>query len=108
MMCLSSLGHDIMSSIFIFLLCFYNEDYSSLAVSRAWKHNHSDWDLFNRYMDHKKEACFPEDSLPYLWKSNVHATSQINKTNIGDVSPKVLLRTGLSVWFFLEIELGEQ
>ena len=29
----------------IFSLCFYKEDYSSLVVSRAWKHNHSELDL---------------------------------------------------------------
>ena len=56
----------------------------------------------------QKRGVFSEDSLPYLWKWNVHATSQINITCIGDVPLKVLLRTALSVCFFLEIELVEQ
>ena len=55
----------------------------------------------------QKGSVFSEDSLPYFWQWNVHATSQINKTGIGDVPSKVLLRTALSV-HFLEIELLEQ
>ena len=50
----------------------------------------------------QKGGVFSEDSLPYLWKWNVHATFQINRTGIGDVPLKVLLRTALSVCFFLE------
>ena len=48
----------------------------------------------------QKGSVFSEDSLPYFWQWNVHATSQINKTGIGDVPSKVLLRTALSVHFF--------
>ena len=55
----------------------------------------------------QKGSILSEDSLPYLWKLNVHATFQINRTDTGDVSPKVPLRTSLSVCF-LEIELVEQ
>ena len=41
-------------------------------------------------------GVFSEDSLPYTWKWSVHATAQIKGTVIGDVPPKVLLRTALS------------
>ena len=55
----------------------------------------------------QKGSVFSEDSLPYFWQWNVHATSQINRRGIGDVPSKVILRTALSV-HFLEIELLEQ
>ena len=55
----------------------------------------------------QKGSVFSEDSLPYFWLWNVHATSQINRRGIGDVPSKVILRTALSV-HFLEIELLEQ
>ena len=48
----------------------------------------------------QRGGVFSEDSLPHLWKWNVHATSQINITGIGDVPPEVPLRTALSVRFF--------
>ena len=48
----------------------------------------------------QRGGVFSENSLPHLWKWNVHATSQINITGIGDVPPEVLLRTALSVRFF--------
>ena len=55
----------------------------------------------------QKGGAFSEDFLPYLWKWNVHATSQINRSGIGDVPQKVILKAALSVCF-LEIELVEQ
>ena len=48
----------------------------------------------------QKGGVFSEDSLPYLWKWNVHATFQINRTDIGNVPPKAFLRTALSPCFF--------
>ena len=48
----------------------------------------------------QKGGVFSEDSLPYLWKWKVHATSQIDRTGIGDVPPKVCLRTALSICYF--------
>ena len=48
----------------------------------------------------QKGDVFSKDSLPYLWKWNVHATSEINRTGIGNVLQKVILGNALSVCFF--------
>ena len=55
----------------------------------------------------QKGVIFSEDSLPYLWKWNVHATSQFNRIGTADIIKKVFLRTALSACF-LELELVEQ
>ena len=54
----------------------------------------------------QKGDGFSKDSLPYLWKWNVHANSQINRTGVGNVLQKVLLGNALSV-VSLEMELVE-
>ena len=47
----------------------------------------------------QRGGVFSEDTLPYLWKWNASAASQINSTGFGDVPPNVLLRTALSILF---------
>ena len=55
-------------------------------------------------MDYKR--FFSEDFLRYLWKGNIHGTSQMNSISNSDVTQKVVLRNLLPVCCFGN-EIGE-